>query len=73
MSWLSKLIPHGKEITRAREESEHENTLADVEQVEAMKKLAVCTATAEDLKQINHTNGFSVALGNAFASRGAAS
>lgn len=70
MSWWNRLIPHGKEITEAREASEVENNIADVEQATAMDTALQSASTARDIQKINYTNGFSVALGNAFANRG---
>lgn len=71
MSWLNKLIPHVREISQAQKESEVESKIADAEQAEAINTALTSASSVESIQQINYTNGFSVALGNAFANRGA--
>lgn len=68
--WFRKLIPRNNQVTQAQELSERENDMADVEQASAVAKAVLSAETAQAVHLINYNNGFSAALGSAFAKRG---
>lgn len=73
MSWLTRLItfiPRHNEVAEAQELSSQENDKADAEQAKAVANAVLSSATAREVGLINYNNGFSVALGSAFAKRG---
>lgn len=68
--WLNRLIPHGKDIDKAKKKSEEDNVKASMEQAAAVTMAVQSAVTVADIGQVNYKNGFSVALGNAFARKG---
>lgn len=70
MSKWFKLIPRGKDIRQAQRKSEEDNDRATVEQATAINMAIKSAATVAQVGQVNYRNGFSVALGNAFAKKG---
>lgn len=70
MSKWFKLIPRGKDIRHAQKKSEEDNDKATIEQATAINMALQSAVTVAQVGQVNYKNGFSVALGNAFAKKG---
>lgn len=69
MSWFSRLIPCNKASSQAEADSELENRIAEQEQATAINVAINSAARVAEIGTINYRNGFSVALGNAFAAK----
>lgn len=69
MSKWFKLIPRGKDIQAKKRESEEDNKIASVEQAAAINMAIKSADTVAQVGLVNYKNGFSVALGNAFAAK----
>lgn len=70
MSKWFKLIPRGKDIRQEQKKSEEDNDKASIEQATAINMAVQSAITVAQVGQVNYKNGFSVALGNAFAKKG---
>lgn len=68
--WLNRLIPRSKEMAKEQKKSEEDNLEASMEQATAMNMAIQSAVTVADISHVNYRNGFSVALGNAFAKKG---
>lgn len=69
MSKWFKLIPRGIDIRKEQKKSEEDNVQADAEHDAAVNMAIRSAATVAQVGQVNYRNGFSVALGNAFAAK----
>lgn len=72
MKWLDRFIPHSRQANEVKEASEVEVLEAEHEQAIVLNQALQATATRQQVEAINQRNGFSVALGHAFAKRGPA-
>lgn len=70
MSKWFKLFPRGNDIAKAQKQSEEDNDKATMEQATAVNMAVQSAITVAEVGQVNFKNGFSVALGNAFAKKG---
>ena len=69
MSWFDRFTPHGRQAKETKAESEAEVLDALHEQAIAVNMAKETAATRKQIEDINRRNGFSLALGNAFARR----
>lgn len=69
MSWYDRFIPHGRQAKETEAESEAEVLDAMHEQALAVNLAIQSADTRQQIQDINRRNGFSVALGHAFAAR----
>lgn len=69
MSKWFKLIPRGIDIRQEQRKSEEDNAQATLEQATAINMAIQSADTVARVGQVNYKNGFSVALGNAFAAK----
>lgn len=69
MSWYDRFIPHGRKAKEESAASETEVLDAEHEHAMAMNQAIETAGTREQLEAINRRNGFSLALGNAFAAK----
>lgn len=72
MKWLDRIIPHSRQANEVKEASEVEVLDAEHEQAIVLNQAILANVTRRQVEAINDRNGFSVALGNAFAKRGPA-
>lgn len=70
-NWFKRFRPHA-EVTRVHEESVIAKREAEEELGEALSLAHISAEVVRDLNTINYRNGFSVALGQAFAKKGTA-
>lgn len=69
MSWFDRFIPHSRQAREVKQESEAEVLDAMHEQALAVNMAKQSAETRQQIQDINRRNGFSMALGHAFAAR----
>lgn len=68
--WFKFFPQRGKDLAHAQKKSEEDNEKATMEQATAINMAIQSAVTVAEVGQVNYKNGFSIALGNAFAKKG---